>query len=105
MINRIGAYAKLVAANIRAGLIESKVVRNLRLSPVADSDLIIDLEPDNATSSSRLVIKGVDDKEVASFDAEGNATISGTLYADSIESERLNKIEELLKMWKLINNY
>jgi len=108
LINKIGAYAKLVSANIRAGLIESEVIKTNIISPIANTDLIVDLQPDNATASSKLVIKGVDDKEVASIDATGlltayglqltaDATVAGTLYANKIESERLNAIEELLR--------
>lgn len=76
------------------------------ISPVANSDLIIDLSPEQ--SASRLVIKGINDEEVASIDAQGkvtannleinnDATVSGTLYADNIESQRLEDIEELLR--------
>lgn len=107
LINRIGAYANLIVANIRAGLGQFNKVETSLISPVANTDLIIDLQPDNSQKASRFVIKGVDDKEVASIDAEGNArldsvtarqaTISGTLYADKIESDRLDAIEELLK--------
>ncbi|MDP4001715.1 MAG: hypothetical protein Q8P69_01570, partial [bacterium] len=92
LINKIGAYAKLVSANIRAGRIETNII-----SPIANADLIIDLQPDNASASSQLAIKGVNDEIVTSFDAYGNATISGTLYADKIESERLTAIEDLLR--------
>jgi cytoskeletal protein CcmA (bactofilin family) len=97
IIDRIGVFGAITTGRLEAGII----------SPVANSDLIIDLDPDNASQSSRLVIKGEDDKEVASIDATGkitseeliinnDATISGTLYADVIESERLDEIEALL---------
>ncbi|MDO8340418.1 MAG: site-specific integrase [Candidatus Woesebacteria bacterium] len=140
VIDKIGAFAEVVAANIKAGAIEttdfvsknfvafqatvdnlivknkiiSPVVQTNLISPVSDTDLIIDLQPDNSQVASRLAIKGVDDLEVASIDASGNAsfsgeiaanslevgsdaTISGTLYADNIESSNLDQIDELLK--------
>ncbi|MFZ3301207.1 MAG: LamG-like jellyroll fold domain-containing protein [Microgenomates group bacterium] len=84
------------------------------ISPIADSDLIIDLDPNDNNSPSKLAVKGVNNEEVASIDATGNAqfdatvtssdlavnndaTISGTLYADNIESKRIEDIEELLQ--------
>jgi len=114
LINRIGAFAQIVVAKLKAGIGSFDKVETNLISPVANTDLIIDLQPDNSQGASRLVIKGVDDLEVASIDASGNAsfsgeiaanslevasdaTISGTLYADKIESERLNQIEELLR--------
>jgi hypothetical protein len=83
----------------------SKIVQTNIISPIADSDLIIDL---SASESAKLAIKGKDNQEVASIDADGtvnserlrvnrDATISGTLYADNIESKRLQDIEDLLK--------
>ncbi len=98
VIERIGAFALLITPQIKTEII----------SPIADSNLIIDLDPENSTSSAKLVIKGQDDKEVASIDSSGkviansleitmDATISGTLYADNIESKRLEEIEALLK--------
>lgn len=84
------------------------------ISPVGNSDLIIDLDPNNSTSSAKLAIKGENDEEVASIDAlgnaqfdgeitandliiENNATVSGTLYADDIRSTKIEEIEKLLK--------
>ncbi len=88
-------------------ILTSKIIKTEIISPIANTDLIIDLQPDDSQSASKLVIKGENNQEVASIDAGGqitansldinnDATISGTLYADSIESERLNAIEELL---------
>ena len=92
IIERVGAFSDLVAGKIRTGSLTANII-----SPVSDADLIIDLDVDNiASSSSQLAIKGVNDEIVTSFDAFGNATISGTLYANDIESERLNNIESLL---------
>ena len=113
VINRISGFAKVVAANIQAGIGTFGQVETKVISPIANSDLIIDLTPEQS-EASRLVIRGVNEAEVASIDAGGNAdfagsveteklvvnsdaTISGTLYANNIESERLSEIEDLLR--------
>ena len=46
--------------------------------------------------ASEFVIKGENDEVVTSFDGQGNATISGTLYANNIESDKIKAIEDLL---------
>lgn len=87
---------------------ETKEVKTNLISPITNSDLVVDLQPDDSTDASKLVIKGENDEEVASIDATGkvtadslevndDATISGTLYADKIESSKLSEIESLLK--------
>ena len=76
--------------------ITSKVIKTEIISPVANTDLIIDLQPDDSQAPSELAIKGVNDEVVTSFDAYGNATISGTLYANNIESDKIKAIEDLL---------
>lgn len=114
IINKIGSYAKLTVGKLKAGLGTFNKVETKTISPIANSDLIIDLQPDNSNSPSKLVINGDNDSEVASIDASGNAsfagqvnsedlevendaTISGTLYANNIESTKLSEIEELLR--------
>lgn len=104
MIEKIGVFKSVSTKDLETNII----------SPIADSDLIIDLDPKNSTDSAKLAIKGVNDEEVASIDALGNATfdgtvntdqlvvtndatISGTLYVDDIESKRIEDIEKLLK--------
>ncbi len=103
IIDKIGVFKSVSTQDLATNII----------SPIADSDLIIDLDPNNSTDSAKLAIKGVNDEEVASIDSAGNAsfsglvigdrlqitqdaTISGTLYADDIESQRLEDIEDLL---------
>lgn len=90
-------YINEVVAKIKAGIGSFRQVETSLISPIANTDLIVDLQPDNSQAATQLVIKGENDEIVTSFDAEGNATISGTLYADKIESSRLSEIEELLK--------
>jgi hypothetical protein len=103
IIDRIGAFKDLVATRIKAGRVETNII-----SPITNSDLVVDLRPDNNTEASRLVIKGENDEEVASIDATGkviadslevnnDATVAGILYADNIESSKLSEIEDLLK--------
>jgi len=87
---------------------ETKEIKTNLISPITNSDLVVDLQPDNDQEASKLVIKGEDDSEVASIDATGkvtantlevenDATVAGTLYADKIESSKLSEIEDLLK--------
>jgi hypothetical protein len=101
--NKVEALSERVIAAVGSF---NKVETNL-ISPVANADLIIDLQPDDSQTASKLVIKGENNEEVASIDARGqikseelivnnDATISGTLYADVIESDRLDEIESLL---------
>ncbi|EKE04989.1 MAG: complement C1q protein [uncultured bacterium] len=94
--DRIGAFAEATIAKLKVGIGSFRQVETSLISPVANADLIIDLQPDNSQIASELIIKGENDEVVTSFDAQGNATISGTLYADKIESTRLSEIEDLL---------
>lgn len=104
VVEKVGAFAILLTPEVKTTLI----------SPIANTDLVIDLDPENATQSSKLAIQGINDEEVASIDAGGNAnfigtvsseelvvnndaTVSGILYADNIESKRLEDIEDLLQ--------
>ena len=113
IVTKIGAFAKATTAKLQAGIGSFGQVETKVISPIANSDLIIDLTPEQS-EASRLVIRGVNEAEVASIDAGGNAdfagsveteklvvnsdaTISGTLYANNIESERLSEIEDLLR--------
>ncbi|MGB6839309.1 MAG: hypothetical protein WBE27_03525, partial [Microgenomates group bacterium] len=77
---------------ITNGLV-SPVIETETISPIADSNLVIDLENSapEATESSfgRLIIKGQDGAEVASIDAEGNATFSGTLEAEEVKTKEI----------------
>ena len=120
IIETIDALAKLVVGNIKAGAVEAQeiatdsfyafqgtidnllitgglvtpVIQTETISPLADSDIIIDLEntsPDSTESSfGKLLIEGVDDEVVASIDAEGNATFSGTVAADEVKTDELH---------------
>jgi len=105
VIDRVGRFAELVVGNIRIGAatVVELVANRGRIdeletsiiSPLADSDLVIDLtnrQPttDQPTSGfGKLLVKGIDGQEVASIDAEGNATFSGTLAADKVETNEI----------------
>jgi hypothetical protein len=126
-VKRLGAFAELVVANIKAGAITtseltvnglqttakliteslesvsavvdsliansqivSPVIETKTISPLADSDITINLEntaTDSATPTyGKLVVKGEEGKEVSSFDAFGNASFSGELTADRLQT-------------------
>ncbi len=104
--DKIGSFASATVAKLIAGVGSFGKVETNLISPVANADLIIDLQPDNSQNASKLAIKGENDEIVASIDTTGkiesnsietnDATISGTLYADNIESEKLKNIEKML---------
>ena len=121
LITKVGAFSSIFAANIKAGIIEttdfiaeniksgamettnfiadnivSKIVKTNVISPLADStDVVVKLGSE-ATPSGKLAIENIEGQEVASIDSDGNATFSGTLYADEIKSRSLEDIEALL---------
>ncbi len=95
LIDKIGAFAKVIAANIKTGLIEaqdfvSPKVSTTLISPIPGDDLAIKLTPE-----SKLKIVDQNLAEVASFDNLGNATFSGTVKAKNIDEiqELLSKVE------------
>jgi hypothetical protein len=77
---------------ITNGLV-SPVIETEMISPIADSDLVIDLNNSDPSSTEpsfgELIIKGVDEQEVVSIDAEGNATFSGTLESKEVKTKEL----------------
>jgi len=119
IIKKIGAFANLIAANIKAGTVETKeittdsliafqsTIDNLIIksglvtpslqteviSPLADGDISINLENTASDSANptygKLSIKGEEAKEVASIDASGNATFSGTLESEEVKTNDL----------------
>ncbi len=99
---KIIAAVSVVTANLKAGIAQFDKVETNLISPIANSDLIIDLQPDNNLPASDFVIKGENDENVVTITADGSADfagdveIDGTLYADKIESSKLSEIESLL---------
>ena len=114
IIDRVGAFANLIVANLQAGLLTSNklispVVETNLISPLADeSDVRIrigksDTSPSSAEATEgqggfgQLIIQDSSGSAVASIDTAGNASFSGELYADTIKSKTLDEIQELLR--------
>jgi hypothetical protein len=135
-VEEFGAFASLVAGNIKAGAVESKeiaaetfssfqatidnllitnglvspIVKTETISPLADkSDVNVQIgNPEIDQGYGELNIQNSAGEEVASINTEGDAdfegsldvaedtTISGTLYANKIESTTLDDIQKLL---------
>lgn len=88
----------LVAKNAQIETMQPKTIL-----PAPKSDLVINLAPNErestpsaATDSSqsgplaKLIIQGFNNQTVASFDALGNATLSGTLQTQSIDTQSVD---------------
>lgn len=100
LIEKVGAFAEIAAAKIKAGRIETQELisplaeieeiksNRINLTEITSSsesgDIVINLENQNSTDSAfgKLIINGQEGQEVASVDAEGNATFAGTLTAN-----------------------
>ena len=85
IFNKVEALSSLVSAKIKAGFGSFNQVETKVISPVADSNLIIDLQPDNSKASSELAIKGQGDEIVAKVDGLGNAEFKGSVESSSLE--------------------
>jgi hypothetical protein len=62
------------------------------VKPARFGDLIVDLDRGNPSTQDgfgKLLVKGVDNEVVASIDALGNATFSGRVTVNELESERV----------------
>jgi len=109
VIERVGAFAETAIAKLKAGLIETTnliakkaIVEEKIISPTVETEEIttqrIKLSEIAPASESgeiavsdfgKLIFKGKEGKEVASIDASGNATFSGT-----VSSKQLSVAEE-----------
>jgi hypothetical protein len=122
VIDKVGAFGQLVAANIKAGaVIASKIttdgftafqgtidhllvssglvagnIQTKLISPLADGTDVTIQVGSSATPSGKFAVQNSTGAEVASIDNAGNATFSGTLYADAIKSKSLDDIKSLL---------
>jgi hypothetical protein len=107
IIERIGSFAELIAANIRAGRIETQELISplanieeiktqrislAEISPATESgNIVINLQlPTESSESSesafgQLIIKGEEGKDVVSIDASGNASFSGQLTSENLQ--------------------
>jgi len=114
LIERIGAFAEMAVAKIKAGLIntqelvaekqiispliESEEVKTERISlseitpSNEDGNITFNLQTPSESSTSggfgKLIIKGEEGQEVASIDATGNASFSGQVNAENLEIEK-----------------
>jgi hypothetical protein len=87
----------IVQEKIISPVVETAELKTDIIQPKND-DLTINLAPTDATKSTasvksgalgRLIINGLNNKAVASIDAEGNATFAGTLTSSAVVSSQL----------------
>ncbi len=102
----ISRFSNLIAKTIQveekisSPVVETGTLVSKTILPAPKSDLVIDLAPEESESSSsastnisssgplaQLIIQGFNNQTVASFDALGNATLSGTLQAQNVETQ------------------
>ncbi len=89
--------------NLIAQKAQIKTLQTQTIQPVPKSNVVIDLAPEEVESTpsapigssrsgplSKLLIQGFNNQTVASFDAQGNATISGTLQAQNVEAQNVS---------------
>jgi hypothetical protein len=122
LIEEVASYSKAIIANLTTGLISAKeiatdsfyafqgtvdhllvtsglVAGNIQtklISPLADGTDVTVQVGSSATPSGQFIVQNSDGNPVASIDNTGNATFSGTLYADAIKSKSLDDIKSLL---------
>ncbi len=143
VIDRIGAFANVVAANVKAGVVTTTdfvaenvtsgavtaqnlvaqgftafqgtvdnllirsglVAGNIQtklISPLADGTDVTVQVGSTSTPSGQFVVQNASGSAVASIDNQGNAafagnaSVSGTLFADEIKSKSLDDIQALL---------
>ncbi|MBU1127411.1 tail fiber domain-containing protein, partial [Patescibacteria group bacterium] len=86
---------KLIADSIEtkelvSPVIETEKINLGQISPLADEDIVIDLErPTQEASESsfgKLIVKGENGNTVASIDSSGDAQFAGKLESDSLET-------------------
>lgn len=96
MQSPINTSEKIISPIIETDSLIAKEVRTSVIKP-KEKDVTIDLSTATASATpSKLVINGEDNKEVASVDARGNASFSGTLSADTIEAKNIKDMQERL---------
>jgi len=111
LIEKIGAFTEIAVAKIKAGLINTQelVAEKQIISPLIEGEEIqtnrinlseinpsneegnitfnLQTPPESSTSSGfgKLVVKGQEGQEVASIDAQGNASFSGQVNTENLE--------------------
>ncbi|HAU65692.1 TPA: hypothetical protein DCW32_04085 [Candidatus Woesebacteria bacterium] len=130
VISQIAALAEMVIANIKAGAIvtedlatssftafqgtvDNMLVKSGLVSPIVQTALISPLPGDTdvtvqigsvATPSGQFAIQNTEGVDVATIDNQGNATFSGTLFAEDIKSKSLDEIQALLTQVQVDQN-
>ncbi len=85
-IEEFGSFANLIAGNIRAGITQTALI-----SPLPDGTDVTVRIGSEATPSGKFAIQNSEGTEVASIDNQGNATFSGI-----VRSQNIDTIQELL---------
>jgi hypothetical protein len=97
----VGIFSDLIVANIKVGIATISELTTDKLavkiiSPVpGETDIKVQIGS-TATPSGQFVIQDASGSAVAAIDNMGNATFSGTLYADNIKSQNIDDIQALL---------
>lgn len=88
--------------NLIAQKAQIKNLQTQTIRPVPNNDVVIDLASKSESSPSapldssrsgplsKILIQGLNNQTVASFDAQGNATLSGTLQAQNVEVQNIS---------------
>lgn len=97
LIERIGAFAEIAVANLKAGFIKAEEINTQKIiSPIAEVDeihtnVISPLASDSlrihlSSESSKLIVENASGSSVATIDSSGNASFSGTLSSAAVET-------------------
>lgn len=116
MVKRLGRFSKIATSKIKTGLLEttnlvadtllatkagfdtviSQQIKTDLISPLSEQgDITLQLGSPEATGSGfgQLLVQNQAGETVASIDEAGNATFSGTLYADKVVAEEIVGLE------------
>ncbi|QHO62982.1 hypothetical protein MICH65_0001 [Candidatus Chazhemtobacterium aquaticus] len=80
---------ELVSPLVDADQITTNTLTTNLIKPQSDSDLILSLNNQSATTPAQLLITDSQDNTVTSIDSSGNATFSGELVANSAKFDSL----------------
>ena len=101
LVDRIGAYASIVSANMEAGSIQTQqltatdaAVKNLtadtfrtsRIAPLPEGTDIT-LQVGSSTQSGTLAVQNPSGETVASIDSRGNASFSGEIQGSTVSAQ------------------
>jgi len=92
IIERVGAFAELVVANFKAGLIQTQELfaEKKIVSPVVETNqLTADSIQSTESKFGKLLIENEEGETVVSIDSSGNASFGGLLSAEEIQTVEL----------------